>query len=223
MPPILQTQVVQRQMLPDPPAAAPAQPPGQISPHEMLLAQMNDVITPEPVGLWPPAPGWWLLGILLCVVIGISLFSLWHRHRQNRYKKFALAELDALRRNQDLYRNSELAQAVNAVLKKTALNAYSHSRHRLAALYGEAWLDFLDRTLKKPAPQTPDKSWISKMYQPYVSSESIDRVALQHYARHWVKYHAKLNPSQVDALLNNGMALAQQNLAPVQSREASYV
>lgn len=222
MPPILQ-----RQMLPDPPAA-PAQP-GQVSPQdqvslqETLLAQMNDVITPEPVGLWPLAPGWWLLGILLCVLIGFSIFALWRYRRQNRYKKFALAELATIKRNDDKYSNALLAQALSAVLKKTALNAYPHSRHRLAALYGEAWLEFLDRALKKPAPQTPDKSWITKMYQPYSDSESIDRTALQHYARHWVKHHAKLNPMQIDALLNNETPPIQYNVPPVQQREASYV
>lgn len=215
MPPILQ-----RQMLPDPPTA-PAQP-GQISPQN-LLAQMSDVITPEPVGLWPPAPGWWLLGILLCILIGVSIFALWRHRRQNRYKKFALAELETIKRNDDKYSNALLAQALSAVLKKTALSAYPHSRHRLAALYGETWLDFLDRSLKKPTPQMPDKSWINKMYQPYAGSESIDRTALQHYARHWVKHHAKLNPLEVDVLLNDETAPLQQNLSPVQQREASYV
>lgn len=222
MPPILQ-----RQMLPDTPAA-PAQP-GQVSPQdqvslqETLLAQMSDVITPEPVGLWPPAPGWWLLGILLCALIGFSIFTLWRYRRQNRYKKFAFAELEAIKRSDDKYSNTQLAQAVNAVLKKTALNAYPHSRHRLAALYGGAWLDFLDHALKKPAPQKPDKSWINKMYQPYADSESIDRIALQHYARHWVKHHARLSPLQIDVLLNDGTAPVQPNLSPLQQREASYV
>lgn len=205
------------QMLPGSP---PAQ--GQPSPREMLLSQMSDVITPEPVGLWPPAPGWWLLALLLFILLAVSVLAIWRHRRQNRYKKFALAELDAIQRNfsgfGDDHGNAELAQAVNAVLKKTALNAYPHSRNRLAALYGRQWLVFLDRAAKKPAPQKPDENWIEKMYQSFASGEAIDRVALQHYARHWVRYHAKLNPLQVDQLLND-----QPEPEQAQPAEANYV
>src|SRR5207253_10646767 len=39
------------------------------------LEQLQPLITPPPVGFWPPAPGWWLLLILL-PLIGFGLWTL---------------------------------------------------------------------------------------------------------------------------------------------------
>ncbi|MGB4246521.1 MAG: DUF4381 family protein, partial [Pseudohongiellaceae bacterium] len=32
------------------------------------LSQLADIHLPEPIGFWPPAPGWWVLLVLLLVV-----------------------------------------------------------------------------------------------------------------------------------------------------------
>ncbi|HAU18090.1 MAG TPA: DUF4381 domain-containing protein, partial [Marinobacter adhaerens] len=33
------------------------------------LSQLRDIHLPETGGLWPPAPGWWVLAILLIAVL----------------------------------------------------------------------------------------------------------------------------------------------------------
>ena len=61
---------------------------------EELLAQLADIHLPAEVSYWPPAPGWWVLALLL---LG-SGFYLIHRIMQLRNLrlvcKHALAELD---------------------------------------------------------------------------------------------------------------------------------
>ena len=58
------------------------------------LSQLKDIHLPEPIGFWPPAPGWWLLFFLLCLAIyfgGKALYAAW---RKRRACSFALRELD---------------------------------------------------------------------------------------------------------------------------------
>ena len=44
------------------------------------LAELRPNILPEPVGLWPPAPGWWIVALLVLAAIitgGLWLFRFW--------------------------------------------------------------------------------------------------------------------------------------------------
>ncbi len=47
-----------------------------------LLAQLRDIHTPEPVGWWPLAPGWWILMAL--ALVGLVALLVWLRSRRNR-------------------------------------------------------------------------------------------------------------------------------------------
>jgi hypothetical protein len=61
---------------------------------EELLAQLADIHLPEAVSFWPPAPGWWILALIL---LGIALFLGRKVVLYARLKKIcahALAELD---------------------------------------------------------------------------------------------------------------------------------
>ena len=57
------------------------------------LAQLRDIHLPDPVGFWPLAPGWWILGLLILILLGVALRFLIKRYRNNRYRKQALSKL----------------------------------------------------------------------------------------------------------------------------------
>ncbi len=103
------------------------------------LDRLHDIVTPHPAPWWPAAPGWYValgVGGLLLLWAGIKVVFAWQR---NRYRRAALAELEAIRADHgadDLARLSEL-------LKRAALATYP--REEVAELSGEAWLEFLDR------------------------------------------------------------------------------
>ena len=61
---------------------------------EELLEQLADIHLPIDISYWPPAPGWWFLGLLcLAAIIYLTRNYLFRRHLQ-KVCKAALAELD---------------------------------------------------------------------------------------------------------------------------------
>ena len=109
------------------------------------LAELRPNILPEPVGLWPPAPGWWIVALLILAAIitgGLWLFRFW---RKNRYRKKALKEAEMLF-NAYLQHQDErrFAHDCNRLLKKVALHAYP--KQDTASLSGKSWLEFLATT-----------------------------------------------------------------------------
>ena len=107
-------------------------------------------LPPEPT-LWPPAPGWWLL-LLLVVALG---FFLRHRHgrrplvsaplaeatTEEDLRTTALAELARLPRPYGAPAGPWL-QALNALLKRLCRIRYPADHPH--TLSGRAWLAFLD-------------------------------------------------------------------------------
>lgn len=125
-------------MLMDGAAASPAQSSAPIG--EQL--DLRDIHLPEQPGFWPPAPGWWLLAVVLLAALIAAGWSGWRAWRRRRRRRMLLAELERLRVESD--RGPALAAAVSALLKRVALSRYP--RVEVAPLSGEAWLTFLDRT-----------------------------------------------------------------------------
>ena len=60
------------------------------------LDQLQPLISPPPVEFWPPAPGWWLL-LLLVPLIGLGLWKLRHFIPRKRPVVRAEQPLDPVR------------------------------------------------------------------------------------------------------------------------------
>ena len=107
------------------------------------LAALRAYHMPDPVGWWPPAPGWWLLLFLLSAGVGISVWWITHRHTGSAAARHARRELRRLRR--ELANDSDSAhftRQLSKLLRRFALAVFP--RHQVAALTGEDWLRFLD-------------------------------------------------------------------------------
>ena len=107
------------------------------------LADLRGYHLPDAVAWWPPAPGWWLLaGLLLVLIIGLG-FYLVRRRRRRAAARMALGELARLR--SDFASNGkpgDFVRGLSRLLRRFALARFP--RHRVAALTGTAWLEFLD-------------------------------------------------------------------------------
>ncbi|WP_417672104.1 DUF4381 domain-containing protein [Roseibium sp.] len=100
-----------------------------------LLGLLEPIPEPEPVSMLPQTIGW------IWVAVAFSALALWglrravFRWRSNAYRRAALREITSVAGNHD---------ELPAILRRTALAAYP--REKVAALHGEDWLAFLDRT-----------------------------------------------------------------------------
>ena len=107
------------------------------------LAGLRDYHLPEPVGWWPPAPGWWLLFGLSLVLGGLLVWRGLRRRRRAAAARQAERELARLRAALDGQGDpATFVRGLSRLLRRYALARFPGQR--AAALTGEDWLRFLD-------------------------------------------------------------------------------
>src|SRR5262245_2014371 len=116
-----------------------------MTPDPYSLDNLRDIVEPASIPWWPPAPGVWLPLALVVVWMVAGLVLWWVHWRHQAYRRAGLRELREIAAR--LPNAPERAAALvdlAALLKRVALVAYA--REQVAALSGNAWLTFLDRT-----------------------------------------------------------------------------
>jgi hypothetical protein len=106
------------------------------------LQNLNDIVVPPPAPWWPLAPGWYIAGGILALLLLWRAYVYWQASRRNRYRRAALKELSVIRTQGD----AAAMRRLPLLLKRTALSAWP--REEVASLSGPAWHDFLDRTAR---------------------------------------------------------------------------
>ena len=112
-------------------ANLPAAPMMSAAPNP-ALAELQDIIHPDPIGAWPLAIGYWL--VLAIVISLITLLVIWLRKRARYFapRRAAKQLLNQLDRQAPSY-----VSDVNSILKRTAMSYLS--REAIASLDGKAW------------------------------------------------------------------------------------
>ena len=114
---------------------------------ENPLINLKDIHLPPPVSFWPPAPGWWILSVLLISSLFIGGVWFYRQHKKRRPKTEALRILKDL---QILYQNSQdevvSLRNLSNLIRRTALTFFDIDA--VASLQGSSWLEFLDKTGK---------------------------------------------------------------------------
>jgi hypothetical protein len=110
---------------------------------------LRDLHLPDPVGWWPPAPGWWVL-LALAVLGAVLLLRHALRSRGGAVaRRRALKELGRLTADYESHRDAvAFSSHLSQLLRRTML-AYA-PRREVAGLTGEAWLAWLDRDFDEP-------------------------------------------------------------------------
>ena len=108
------------------------------------LQQLRDIHLPAEPSWWPPAPGWWVLALIL--ICGLVWVGFWLARRYQRRRPFARARalLDEyyLQYRRDRLGPLEFAHASNALLKRLIVHVGHDDAARPAS--GDAWLALLD-------------------------------------------------------------------------------
>ena len=170
-------------------AASPNNPMLPATPDADPLANLRDIHLPASIDAWPPAFGWWLLGGLVLIAMGLLIYSAWRYWRSQRYSREAIIELRAL---YSTYQREEGPQdylrGYTELLKRVALTHYPRSQ--VAALTGETWVQFLDSTAQSHEFSTgAGQILIQGKYQ---AQTEVDVEAMQRLGILWIKRHRSL-------------------------------
>lgn len=154
-----------------------------------LLAQLADIHLPAPVGLWPPAPGWWILALLLLALAVFAARKYLRYNRLHRVCNHALAELDrcyaqlaAATNAAEDNRKLRYINEVNTVLRRVALVHFPQAAS--ASLDGAAWVDFI-REKGESAAMT-DEIAAALSHGRFQKQCLVDVDALYNFSRRWI-------------------------------------
>jgi len=148
------------------------------------LANLHPLRLPEPIGWWPPAPGWWILLLGAVLLVATLAYLLYNRYKKNAYRRRALRQLHSLYK--DYLANDDTScyvRDINALLKSAALLAYP--RAEVAPQHGEAWRAFLNRSL--PPTEQLQPAFAHAAYQK--TCPEIDVARVHRAAQQWIKRH----------------------------------
>ena len=155
-----------------------------MNPDPGSLENLRDLALPAPVAFWPPAPGAWIVAAGLAAMLALLLRDLWRRHRDDAYRRAALAELDAIAASPQP--NADTVERISEVMKRAALVAFP--REQVAPLSGAMWADFLadsgGKTLDAPAM----RRLLCKAYDAHGPGPAEIRTLIAQ-ARIWVARH----------------------------------
>lgn len=153
---------------------------------------LRDIHLPEGVSGWPPAPGWWLLLVLL-IMVSIAIWALRHRRQRLCLRKQAMAELQRIEQAFAEHQDSQrLAGKCSVLLRRAAIGRFP--RHEVAGLTGDAWLAFLNRHGKTAL--FDDEVGATLLQAPYRKDFDGNPQALLNACRSWLQQL----PAQGDAV-----------------------
>jgi len=164
------------------------------------LAGLHDIHLPEPVSWWPPAPGWWLLALLVVLIGAVVIGWLrWRKAQQAKAKVFsqyemidqALVEMDRLQQltssGADVHRTvTELSGLLRRVAMHLDVSQSGQGEQTdIAGLSGESWLAWLDGQWDRNAFSRDAGRQL--LDAPFQRDGQVDIRALLKISRAWVE------------------------------------
>ena len=160
------------------------------------LDRLEPLIAPAPIGRGAPAPGWWLLAVLLALLLWWLprlLKRLPRKARSNDreqtlepLRQAALNELEQLRKPYDGVPAGLWLQQLNGVLKRLCRQRYPESHSH--TLSSRAWLAFLDSR----CPAAGLTRWmilVEGAYRPHCTLDDKAIEGLHQAVAIWIRKH----------------------------------
>jgi len=163
--------------------------------HLMLLVQdslppvpeMEPIFEPETVAFSPETPAWYVLGGVLLTILSLGLYRVVKNFSKNAYRREALKSLSHLEKPGAQADPASVINEIRILIKQCAIAGYGRSR--VAPLYGEEWLQFLETTGKN-TPFTHHKELIEKGNMHQLMESNSDLASLVKIAKKWIRSHA---------------------------------
>jgi hypothetical protein len=146
------------------------------------LNQLRDIHLPPVPSIFPLAPAWYAVIIVLILTLGAITYSLWkilQRKRQFKEINQLINQIEHQYHNQES--DDTLAQ-LSIVLKRVAILRLG--KHKPHALFGQQWLNFLDQHGNTSAFSTGVGQILENVYQKQAIINPDD---LFHLVRQWIR------------------------------------
>ena len=149
-----------------------------------LLGLLKDIHAAPDAPFWPPAPGWWLVAVLVLIALFFVLRALatYWRAWQRRNRLFGFVDFVRTAIDPGDQPQAYLS-CLNRVLKIVAIRAFPEQQ--CAFMQGQDWSAFLSARLEKCDPQ----SLAMFALGPYQPSPDFDAEALDGIARQWIRQY----------------------------------
>ncbi len=164
------------------------------------LEKLHEILLPEPVSWMPQTLGWYVAFGLIAGIIGWWAYGNFQRFRENRYRRFAFAELEVIGRElQQPEKRVRALVEIPLLLKRTALAAFPRSD--VAGLSGEKWLAFLDKTMggkdfkENEGRMLPELTYAPAHRIAKIPDEVIGK--LLQLVRRWIQVHKGKNRAPI--------------------------
>ena len=150
-----------------------------------LLAQLRDIHAAPTAPWWPPAPGWWVIALLLLALLVWLGRRVLARYKVRLRRKQMLGWIDHLNANTDPQREPQAyLSTLNRIFKLVALRAFP--AQQCASLAGQDWADFV-RANMKSSNETESLSVLAT--GPYDPAPKFDPQVMSDLTRFWIKQH----------------------------------
>lgn len=157
------------------------------TPSAPSIADLREIPPPPPIPYTPQTAGWWVVGAIVLLALGCFIAVRLRRWWRDRYRRAARKELAAIEAAmEDPARKTQALLAVPALVKRTVLTWAPRST--VAALSGDAWLGYLDRTLDGEAfTRGPGRCLPALAYGGELASDDV--AALLALLHRWIDRH----------------------------------
>lgn len=152
-----------------------------MNPEAGSLEQLHDIVMPAELPWWPPAPGWFLLALLLIATSVTLVHRRMQTWRKNAYRREA----------EDHLTQAKNAREVAEILRRTAL-AFAE-RKDVASLGGEEWVDWLSSRSPNPVPESVAHQLKEAPYRDQSTTATDSIETLKVFATEWIRNH-QVNP-----------------------------
>lgn len=157
-----------------------------MNPGTAPALDLRAIHAPPPPELWPPAPGWWLVAVVLGAALVFLGLRGYRHYRLRRQRRQVLAVLDGLATAYSEADAQGFVTDVSMLLRRVALARFP--RKQVASLLGTDWLGFLDETGGDGAFMAGPGQVLAT--GPYAAQVEVDAEALTALARVWITKNA---------------------------------
>jgi len=149
---------------------------------EASLDNLHDIIVPDAIGMFPPAPGWYIVGVLCLAVIFHWGVKGYKQYQKSQYKRDALKELETYHQ-----RSKEEVIALLSLAKRVGIAAFG--RANIAKLSDDSWWDFMEQHSKVKVHSKHRAAFSKLLYDSRYSMENGLYEETKTVVAVWIKTH----------------------------------